>query len=153
MKMLNSTVSWASSPNACTDCTIPLRVMNVPKMVRKNVRITNVMFHTRSMLRRSCTITECRNAVDVNQGSAPAFSTGSHPQNPPQPSSSYAQIIPRVSPSDRNSHETMVHRRTARSQESSRYPVISAAIPNANGMVIPTNPVYRDGGWIAIYGF
>ena len=68
MKILNSTVSWASSPKACTDCTIPLRVMNVPKMVRKNVRMTNVMFHTRSMLRRSCTITECRNAVDGKPG-------------------------------------------------------------------------------------
>ena len=34
----------------------------------------------RSMLRRSWTITECRNAVAVNHGSRPAFSTGSHAQ-------------------------------------------------------------------------
>ena len=54
--------------------------MNVPKIVRKNVVMTNVTFHTRSMLRRSWTITEWRNAVAVNHGSRPAFSTGSHTQ-------------------------------------------------------------------------
>ena len=88
MKMVNSTVNCGSSPNACTDCTMPLRVMNVPTMVSRKVRMTSVTFQTRSMLRRSCTITEWRNAVAVNQGSAPAFSTGSQPQKPPQPSSS-----------------------------------------------------------------
>ena len=54
--------------------------MNVPKMVRKNVVMTSVTFHTRSMPRRSCTMTECRNAVAVNQGRSAAFSTGSHIQ-------------------------------------------------------------------------
>ena len=54
--------------------------MNVPKIVRKNVTMTSVTFQTRSMLRRSCTITECRNAVAVNHGSSPAFSTGSQAQ-------------------------------------------------------------------------
>ena len=83
MKIPNNMASCGSSPNACTDCTTPDLVMNVPKIVRKNVRMTNVMFHTRSILRRSCTITECKNAVEVNHGSAPAFSTGSHPQKPP----------------------------------------------------------------------
>ena len=42
--------------------------------------MTSVTFQTRSMPRRSCTITECRNAVAVNHGSRPAFSTGSQPQ-------------------------------------------------------------------------
>ena len=46
--------------------------------------MTSVTFHTRSMPRRSCTITECRNAVAVNHGSRPAFSTGSqHPEAAP----------------------------------------------------------------------
>ncbi len=49
-------------------------------MVRKKVVMTSVTFHTRSIPRRSCTITEWRNAVAVNQGSSPAFSTGSQPQ-------------------------------------------------------------------------
>ncbi len=80
MKMLKSIASSGSSPKAWTDCTTPDRVMNVPKIVRKNVRITSVMFQTRSIPRRSCTMTECRNAVAVNHGSNPAFSTGSHPQ-------------------------------------------------------------------------
>ena len=80
MKPMNSRASSTSSPKACTDCTTPERVMNVPKIVRKNVMITSTTFQTRSMLRRSCTITECRNAVAVNHGSRPAFSTGSQPQ-------------------------------------------------------------------------
>ncbi len=88
MKPVKSFASTGSSPKACTDCTTPDRVMNVPKIVRKNVTITSVTFQTRSMLRRSWTITECRNAVAVNHGSRPAFSTGSQPQKPPQPSSS-----------------------------------------------------------------
>ena len=46
----------------------------------KNVTITSATFQTRSMPRRSCTITECRKAVAVNHGSSPAFSTGSHIQ-------------------------------------------------------------------------
>ena len=54
--------------------------MNVPKIVKKNVMITRITFHTRSMLRRSWTITECRNAVPVIHGSSAAFSTGSHAQ-------------------------------------------------------------------------
>ncbi len=88
MKMVNISASSRSSPKACTDCTMPERVMKVPNRVRKKVMMTSVTFHTRSMPRRSCTITECRKAVAVNHGSSPAFSTGSQPQKPPQPSSS-----------------------------------------------------------------
>ncbi|MEZ5416469.1 MAG: hypothetical protein R2708_03890 [Vicinamibacterales bacterium] len=88
MNSVNMIASWRSSPNACTDCTTPDRVMNVPNSVSRNVVMTSVTFQTRSMPRRSCTITECRKAVAVNHGSKPAFSTGSQPQNPPQPSSS-----------------------------------------------------------------
>ena len=80
MKPVNSFARIGSSPNAWTDCTTPDRVMNVPKMVRKNVMMTSVTFQTRNMLRRSCTMTEWRNAVAVNQGRRPAFSTGSHAQ-------------------------------------------------------------------------
>ena len=80
MKIMKSRASCGSSPKACTDWTTPERVMNVPKIERKNVTITSVTFHTRSMPRRSWTITEWRNAVAVNHGSRPAFSTGSQPQ-------------------------------------------------------------------------
>ena len=61
--------------------------------------------------------------------------------------------MPSVRPNDRNSQETIVQRRTARSHESSRRPVMSAAMQNAYGMVIPTKPTYSDGGWITMYGF
>jgi hypothetical protein len=80
MKAVNIQASSRSSPKACTDCTMPDRVMNVPKIVSRKVTMTSVTFQTRSMLRRSCTITEWRKAVAVNQGSSPAFSTGSHAQ-------------------------------------------------------------------------
>ena len=120
MNAVNIHASSRSSPKACTDCTMPERVMKVPKIVSRNVTMTSVTFHTRSMLRRSCTMTECRKAVAVNHGNRPAFSTGSQPQYPPQPSSSYAQIIPSVRPKVRNSQLTIVQRRTARSQASSR---------------------------------
>ncbi len=80
MKTVNIQASAGSSPNAWTDDTTPDRVRNVPKIVRKNVTMTSVTFHTFSMPRRSCTITECRNAVAVNHGSRPAFSTGSQAQ-------------------------------------------------------------------------
>ena len=80
MKTVNIHVSVRSSPKACTDCTMPDRVMKVPKMVRKNVMITSDTFQTLSIPRRSWTMTECRKADAVNHGSSPAFSTGSQPQ-------------------------------------------------------------------------
>jgi len=49
--------------------------------------------------------------------------------------------MPSTSPKERNSHPSIVHRRTARSHASSRYPVTSAAIPNAYGIVMATNPM------------
>ena len=80
MNPVKSHASSRFSPNECTDCTTPERVMNVPKIVRKNVTMTSETFQTFSMPRRSCTMTECSSAVPVNHGSRPAFSTGSQPQ-------------------------------------------------------------------------
>ncbi len=88
MKMVKIHASRVSLPKACTDCTMPERVMKVPKMVRKKVRMTKTKVHRRNSPRRSCTFIECSIAVAVNQGSRPAFSTGSQAQNPPQPSTS-----------------------------------------------------------------
>ena len=65
---------------ACTEETIPLRVRNVPKMLKKNVRMTSTTFQTFSMPRFSWIITECRKAVPESHGSTEAFSTGSQPQ-------------------------------------------------------------------------
>src|SRR3954471_18713444 len=66
--------------NACTEATAPLRVSSVPKMHSMNVMKISHTFHTFSMPRFSCIITECRNAVPVSHGMNEASSTGSQPQ-------------------------------------------------------------------------
>ncbi len=71
--------------NECTDSSTPDRVRKVARMVRLKVAMTSERFQTRSMPRRSCTITEWRNAVAVIHGMKAAFSTGSHAQYPPHP--------------------------------------------------------------------
>src|ERR1700730_7791732 len=96
---------------ACTELTTPLRVRKVPKIESMKVEKINHMFQVFSMPRFSCIITECRNAVPVSQGISEAFSTGSHPQYPPHPSTEYAQCAPRKTPQVRNPQVTMVHRR------------------------------------------
>src|SRR5215472_15862594 len=124
--------------NACTELTTPERVRNVPKIANRNVMKMSHMFHIFIMPRFSCIITECRNAVIVSQGSREAFSTGSHPQYPPQPSTSYAQCAPRKMPQVRNSHATMVQRRVMWIHFSPGYFIISAPSAKANGAVTPT---------------
>ena len=54
--------------------------MNVPRIVSANVEMTSDRFQTRSIPRRSWTITEWMNAVPVSHGRNEAFSTGSHAQ-------------------------------------------------------------------------
>src|SRR5204862_2230989 len=97
--------------NACTELTTPLRVRRVPRMHNKNVVKTNQTFQTFIMPRFSCIITECRKAVPVSQGRSDAFSTGSHPQYPPQPSTAYAQCAPRRIPIDWNIQAIIAHLR------------------------------------------
>ena len=76
------------SLNACTLLMTPERVRNVPRMVSEKVATSRLMFHTRSMPRRSCTSTEWMYAVPVSHGRKLAFSTGSQAHTPPQPSTS-----------------------------------------------------------------
>ena len=68
------------SLNACTEFTTPERVRKVPRIVKQNVEITSDRFQTRSIPRRSWTMTEWMNATAVSHGSSDAFSTGSQPQ-------------------------------------------------------------------------
>ncbi len=56
------------------------RVRNVPNVVSANPPTTSERFHTFSMPRRSCSITECSKAVAISHGSSATFSTGSHAQ-------------------------------------------------------------------------
>ncbi len=67
---------------------MPERVIIVPSSVSTNVMMMRTMFQSLKMRRRSWTWIEWMNAVPVSQGMKAAFSTGSHAQYPPQPSSS-----------------------------------------------------------------
>src|SRR5712692_9163294 len=110
--------------------------MNVPKIDNNQEPMISPRFHFFSMPRFSWIITECRNAVIVSHGRNEAFSTGSHAQYPPHPSSTYAHHIPRQIPIDRNNQESSVHLRIATSQSASRRFDNNADIANANGIVI-----------------
>src|SRR5947208_10362902 len=105
-------------------------------MLSSHDPMISARFHFFSMPRFSWIITECRNAVIVSQGNSAAFSTGSHAQYPPQPSSTYAHHMPISRPMLRNSHDTIVHLRTATNHSVSSFLDNSAPIANANGMVI-----------------
>jgi hypothetical protein len=75
------------SANAWTLEIIPLLVINVPNIHRTNVNKMRTTFQTFSIPFFSWIITEWRKAIPVSQGIREAFSTGSHDQYPPQPSS------------------------------------------------------------------
>ena len=90
------------------------------------------------MPRFSCTMIECRNAVLTSHGNSDAFSTGSHAQYPPQPSSTYAHHIPSTIPIVLKNHASSAHRLTAASHSASSRRVSSAAIAKANGIDVPT---------------
>ncbi len=60
MNSTNCSARMLSSPNACTDWTMPLRVMNVPKIVRKNVKQTSARFQRFIMPRCSWMIADVR---------------------------------------------------------------------------------------------
>jgi len=81
---------------------------------------------------RSSTSRPWSSAVVTSHGSSPAFSTGSQPQNPPQPSSTYAQWAPARSPPARISHVTPAMRRA---------PVgLHPPTASANSAMHPTRP-------------
>src|SRR3954464_5274047 len=122
----------------CTLSTTPLRVMKVPKIESRNVTTTSTTFHLRSIPRFSWIMIECRNAVPVSQGRNDAFSTGSHAQYPPHPSSTYAHHMPSTIPTVRKNQESSDHRLTTPSHSASRRRVTSAAIANANGTAVAT---------------
>src|SRR5262249_36901184 len=112
----------------------------------ENVPITRNIFHTLSIPRFSWIITLCKNAVPISQGKKAAFSTGSQPQYPPQPRTSYAQRPPSSSPKLRNIQAINAQRRVSLIQLVERSPDASAAIANANGITMPTKPIYSIGG-------
>ena len=76
----------AEALKAWTDWTTPERVKNVARMVRAKQAMASDRFQMRSSPRRSSTTMEWTKAVPQSHGSKAAFSTGSQPPNPPQPS-------------------------------------------------------------------
>jgi hypothetical protein len=79
MSDTNGTPS-VEAPKAWIESRIPERTRKVPRIASVPVASTSETFHTFSIPRFSCTITECRNAVPVSHGSSDAFSTGSQAQ-------------------------------------------------------------------------
>ena len=82
-RYIGPTRDWAKAWTE--DRMLPL-VRNVPNVVSAKVPTIRERFQTFSMPRRSWITTECRNAVAMSQGSRATFSTGSHAQYPPHPS-------------------------------------------------------------------
>ena len=78
--------------------------------------------------------------MPTSQGRSAAFSTGSHAQKPPHPSTWYDHQAPSTIPMDRKAQANRVHRRVSPCQSSSTRPVISEATAKANGRVNPTSP-------------
>ena len=78
--------------------------------------------------------------MPTSQGRSAAFSTGSQPQNPPHPSTSYDHQAPSRMPMVRKAHANRVQRRVSPCQSSSSLPVTSDAMAKANGSVKPTSP-------------
>ncbi len=75
-----------------------------------------------------------------SHGKSAAFSTGSQPQKPPQPSTWYDHQAPRTIPTDKNVKATSVQRRHSICQRSPTRPVASMPMAKANGTVNTTKP-------------
>ena len=95
-------------------------------------------FQTLSIPRFSWIITECRKAVPTSQGMRLAFSTGSHAQYPPQPSSLYAHAPPSRMPTPLKNQANSVQRRVEVIQSVSSLPLASAPMQKAKGTAKPT---------------
>jgi len=93
-----------ASAKAWTDDVAPERVSAEPSNASRNGSTTAALPHPDSPRRPTCNAT-----VTANHGSSAAFSTGSHAQYPPHPSSAYAQCAPSTMPRPSNAHEHTSH--------------------------------------------
>ncbi len=78
--------------------------------------------------------------MPTSHGRSEAFSTGSHAQKPPHPSTWYDHHAPSTIPIVRNVHTNRVHLRVSPCQSSSTRPVTRDATAKAKGRVKPTRP-------------
>jgi hypothetical protein len=93
-----------ASAKAWTDDVAPERVSAEPSKASRNGSTTAALPHPDSPRRPTCNAT-----VTASHGSSAAFSTGSHAQYPPHPSSAYAQCAPSTMPRPSNAHEHTSH--------------------------------------------
>src|SRR5688572_8952393 len=94
-------------------------------------------------------IITCAAPKKVSQGTSDAFSTGSHAQNPPKESASYAQAPPIRMPVP----STMMPKKDQVKAErchSLYFFVHRPAMANAKGTTVEAKPKKRVGGWITI---
>ena len=76
----NSTSDTGSPENACTDWTMPERVMNVATMTNVNARHAHMTAQRLNAPRWRYTVNVCTSATQMSHESRLAFSTGSQPQ-------------------------------------------------------------------------
>src|SRR3954471_4471683 len=76
-----------SLAKACTEVMTPDRTRKVPIKDMEKPPIANNKLQVRKAPLFSVASAECSSAVAISQGISEAFSTGSQPQNPPQPNS------------------------------------------------------------------
>src|SRR6267378_4375826 len=100
-----------SVANAWTEVRTPERTRKVPSREREKARIASNTVQLRKAPRFSVTAREWMRAVPTSHGIKEAFSTGSQNHHPPQPSSSYAQPLPRAMPRVRKHAAAVVHGR------------------------------------------
>ncbi len=134
-RMVGPMALWVKE---CTELKTPERVMNVPRMVSRYVAIIKITVQPLRTPLRSTSSAEWTAAVAVSQGRNEAFSTGSHAQYPPQPSTSYAHQPPSTIATVRKIQGSKRKLRSGRMKSCPSRPTRSAAQPRPNGIVIPT---------------
>src|SRR5207249_421873 len=99
------------SANEWTDASpsTPERVRNEPYSTSAYASSVIAMFVLMSPPVRFCVSMVCEAATVISHGSRLAFSTGSHAQYPPQPSVSYAQKPPSMTPNPSTIAAPSVH--------------------------------------------
>ena len=91
----------------------------------------------RNTPRERLAISVCRKAVPVSHGISEAFSTGSHAQYPPHPSSWYDHWAPSSIPTASNAQELNPHNRIRPCVRCPGAPSRSAANIRAHGIAHP----------------
>ena len=102
--------------------------MNVPSTTKMKVMVAANMLHRLKLPRLRYMVKLCTMAIAVSQLMRLAFSTASHAQNPPHPSTTYAQTAPSAMPMVRKMNANTATRSQSSTQRAERSPVMSAAI-------------------------